>query len=47
MKEIQKYLTSDERVEVYNTGITLYNLESADEDEFVDEEELIEFLKNR
>jgi hypothetical protein len=47
MKEIQKYLTSDERVEVYNTNITLYNLESADEDEFVDEQELIEFLKNR
>ena len=28
MKEIQQYLTIDERVEIYNSGIILYNLES-------------------
>ena len=47
MKEIQKYLTIDERVEVYNSGITLYNLESGEENNFDEVEELIEFLKNR
>jgi hypothetical protein len=47
MKNIQKYLTIDERVEVYNSGITLYNLESGEENDFDDEQELIEFLKIR
>jgi hypothetical protein len=47
MGNIQKYLTIDERVEVYNSGITLYNLESGEENDFDDEQELIEFLKSR
>ena len=47
MKEIQQYLTIDERVEVYNSCITLYNLESGEEIFFEEIEELIKFLKSR
>ena len=47
MKEIQQYLTIDERVEIYNSGITLYNLETGEESDFDEVEELIEFLKTR
>ena len=45
MKEIQQYLTIDERVEIYNSGIILYNLESVASTVFDEVEELIEFLK--
>lgn len=47
MVEIQQYLTVNERVEIYNSGITLYNLESTEEVFFKELEELIKFLKNR
>ena len=47
MKAIQQYLTIDERVEIYNSGITLYNLETSEELFFKEYKELIDYLESR
>lgn len=45
MKEIQLWLRANERVEVYYSHITYYNLNTNEEIEFEDEFQLINYLK--